>query len=253
MNSEPLNSLSDQTTSGSVTPSGDELLQNVSPVLNPSTDTDRERLSKSIEAPLGKLQVELDRVSKENSGSLEHIEHLKCSMEDLRAVRLAESTCNNFLSLSQLKHLELFWIDIGLSPEEIGLFPAFKLTLSHITLDHCSISKSALVSLMNYFPNLKSLSLIHPRRLDSNEDTPFSPRGPLETLFVGERCKGRSEEPLWSLELLDHLSKRGLCSDEIAFGPRGRGDRWTVFAGRVISIFGASVKHLKLPVIPSRT
>lgn len=64
-----------------------------------------------------------------------------------------------FWSFRELRHLSLSSTTIIYSPREVELFSSFKNTLSKISLYHCLVAESALVTLIGYFPRLTSLSL----------------------------------------------------------------------------------------------
>ena len=236
-------------TASSVPPAGDGPPQDISSVANMSMDTDGEHHPIYDAITIEHFQKMLHGVPGGDPASLKHVEHLRCSGWDLDSALPMDNTSPNLISLTKLEHLELWRSDIQLSSEEVESFSAFKSTLKHITVADCRISESTLISLINYFPNLKCLSLLSLTCVSSGERLPHPPLDPLEKLIIGEGGMATSGE---FLDILENLSGMGLRVNEIAFELVGV-TSWEVFAKRGTPAFGASVRHLKLPAIYQRT
>lgn len=142
-------------------------------------------------------------------------------------------------SFRQLRYFTLSLAHVASSMPEMELFSAFQHTLSDITFSGCSTTTNALVAIINYFPNLIHLQLYD---IDHHkEDEPPIPlaRPHLENLYA-------AQWPAHSLELLEELLKQGLGIDGLVLASIISTHNWTQFAERVVGIFGASLRNLKL-------
>ena len=85
---------------------------------------------------------------------------------------------DHLLCLHRLQHLSLFSMQIpsDISPK-LEISSAFQYTLSRLSLNHCDITIGALVSLINYFPNLAHLDLYHQQTEESTIRI-YSPSNP---------------------------------------------------------------------------
>lgn len=143
-------------------------------------------------------------------------------------------------SLTQLEHLEFRYGDVQLSSEDFESFSAFKHSLKYITLGVCCISASTLVSLIDYFPELKRLFLINVGRLDSDECAPpLDSQKTLRELIVLHKEVLSSRFP----DLLQELSSLNLHVNRLVFEHNDRDLRISLF-NPATSAFGANVERL---------
>ena len=149
--------------------------------------------------------------------------------------------CEYFPSFRQLTHFSIFSSHISLSPQQLGLFSAFQCTLSHISLTGCTVTKSALVALISYFPNLIRIALHDIDHHKDDEPIPPPPRTHFKRLWV-------SDWDADSLDLVDELSKLRLHFEEIVIiGSLAAGPE---FVERIVGAFGANTECLRLFAIP---
>ena len=149
-----------------------------------------------------------------------------------------------FPPFKQLGHLEFIRTRIYLSLSGTNRFSSFQFTLEHISFTTCSISKRSLARLINYFLNLKSLTIYD---LSSNYPhkekvlrTPQISRT-LEKLAINVAASVGSDP-----KLLKALWKKGLRFNELdlQFFEQTTNCAWASF---VVHLFGASAKCLRLP------
>ena len=220
------------------------LLSNCSLVAEPWRDISQKRLFRSIKTGPRNLRWWLDDISRKNIKLLGYVRELTCFMEELFTMQQIEPAHDTLQGhsplLPQLKHFTLWYTDVQ-SLSWTRLISDFKYSLFTITLFHCTVSNVALVALINYFPNLKSLYLEDLSYTNSHESTSLSSRTFLEKLYVRDYIGS-------SLDLLKELSELGLCSEEVALSVSALPDNpSTTFVNRVVRAFGASVKFLRLP------
>ena len=204
-------------------------------------------LFESVEIPAGRLLPSLREISKLNGELLQHVRRLTSHHEHLWTSspigeRGYEALCDDFRSLSQLRHLTLCYVSFIQPFPGTGLFSAFKPPLTSITLSNCSILGGLLVALINYFPNLQYLGLRGVHCICLPERAHLISRLLLKKLTVDERVLG-------VIDLLEELWKLGLHFDEVDFGTTDLGNAWIGAATRVMRTFGVSAERLNLPPI----
>ena len=203
-------------------PNDKKSLPNCSLVAKPWSCHSQELLYESFHPLPGELGRCLDQISKGTDKPLRHVHHLTCETEGI-----PEAFPPILVSDILEPHSHSFE------------------RLTRITLLDCRVSRNAIVSLINWFPNLEYLNLERPRCLDSNdhEQTPLSSRRPLKRLWISE---GREE----FLRVLCGLPELEIfCFDEIAFKPAALGEPgvFTEFVNATLRVFGASTKYLRIP------
>lgn len=165
------------------------------------------------------------------------VHHLICDARHLGSLG------GRLQSFKRLTHLEL--IDYTI-PEEMGVFSAFKDTLSSITLEWCIMSKSSLVSLIEYFPKLQSLHIKALQAYDESEEPTHQISRTLEKLSVS----GQEIRKHLIVRLSEDLSGLGLQVNELTLQwirPEEDLDGgWTLYTDAVIGAFAASVKSLRM-------
>ena len=204
----------------------------------------QKRLFEFVKPRPKKLRQLLDGISQNDGVLLRQVRSLTCSREKLWAIGPTYDTfCGHFNSLRRLENFTLCETCLMSSHRGVKRFSAFKHTLSKITLKGCSVSKSMLVNLINYFPKLEYLDLMQISCVRLLKKTPPIFRLPLKRLYIGEGDTNM-------LELLDELWKLGLCTDEVVFPPFLPERSSRAFGNRVVDTFGTSAKCLSLPTNP---
>jgi len=191
------------------------------------------------------LRSWLETVSPTNVELLGHVRSLTYVMDPdpPATIKPLHDALRDYLpSFHQLRCLKLFAYTT-LLPQQIETFSPFQHTLSHVTLSIGSVTIRALITLINYFPNLVSLCFSG-NRCDK-EDGPFPPlsRPLFKDLLVSECC---ADVP----ELFDDLSELGLRFDKIVIQQVVILPTWPEFAKRVADAFGANAKFLTLSPFP---
>ena len=189
------------------------------------------------------LQSIRDTIPPEDVELLHHVRSLSYSADtrDRGGVRpeyFSSVLRNYYPSLHQLQHLSLSSVCfVSNTPQDIGMFSAFRHTLSRLSLNSCDFTISTLVSLIDYFPNLNRLDLTRP--LSCVNDKPVRPvsRPLLRQLHISEAYEG-------GFSILDQLSEVGLAFDEIVVDGPSPVSLHTL--GRVVDAVGARVRCLKL-------
>ena len=150
------------------------------------------------------------------------------------------------LSFQQLRYFALSLAHVAPSFPEMELFSAFQHTLLDITLSGCSTKTNALVTVINYFPNLMHLHLHDLDHDKEGEPTVPLARPHLEKLYIAQWTTH-------SLERLEELLKQGLDFDGLVLASTVPTHNWTEFAKLVVGIFGASLRNLRLFEAPKGT
>ena len=169
----------------------------------------------------------------------EELRHLTFQTVNLPALMKCASP-----PFKQLSHLEFVHTNIRFSPLGIERFSPFKFTLEHISFTTCSISPRLFAHLINYFLNLKSISLDM-----VSWDYPF-----IEMVLWAPRISRTLERLTVNLQhgsdeiLQKALSDLGLKFNELdlkSFEPiLFSGDE----ASLVIRLFGGRATCLRLPL-----
>jgi hypothetical protein len=226
---------------GHLPPHDKKSLRNCSLVAKLWMYPSQKRLFEVVDINQRKLQYWINRISPTDTRLLEHVCYLTYRGSQTIAFRTpVHRALHDYLpSFCRLRGLTLVFATISSYTEHIEPFAAFKFTLSHILLADCNITKSALVALINYFPNLTCISLALPGYTQENERTPPLSR----TLFKKLRVRSFPEQ---SLVPLEELSKLGLRFEEVFLINIVPQTTWPHFSKRVVDIFGESVKCLRL-------
>ena len=203
-------------------------------------------LFKTVKIHPGNLQKWLDNISPANAELLGHVRvlsYVQSWVYPKRVIGPADHTLREYFpSFRQLRHFNLnsTFSHVSSPLQQLDLSSAFQHTLSDISLAGCSTTKSAFVTLINYFPNLIRLHLRHINYHKEDEPVPPLSRLHLKKLSVIEWSAD-------SLDLIDELSELGLnfeevvVSDSVFPGPSS-----SEFSNRVVNAFGATTKCLRL-------
>ena len=220
-------------------PSDDkQSLRNCSLVAKSWIHPSQRLLFEKVEIDQRNLQSWVDNISPTNTVLLGQIRQFSYKEYPKAETEPAHCTLRDYFpSFRQLRHLTLLFASF--QPHHTKLFSTFQHSLSTISLSGCSITKNAFVTLINYFPNLAHL---HLRGLSCHEkDEPSLPLSRLlfKSLYV----------TVWradSLFLLDELSRSGLRFEEVIVSGMIPKPSWPEFTRRVVGIFGAHVKYLRI-------
>ena len=141
-------------------------LRNYSLVAKSWTNPSRRHLFKTVEIGEATLQSWLDTIPPANVELLQHVRSLSYLVTTIarqrgwRPMRHIDVLRDYLPSFHQLQHLSLSLMHI---PSDIfrrvEMFSAFQHTLSRLSLKHCDVTISALVTLINCFSNLDRLDL----------------------------------------------------------------------------------------------
>ena len=195
-----------------IAPDDNESLRSCSLVAKSWIHPSRRRLFESVDI-WGDTRSKLwcGTISPTNVGVLQHVRSLFCQITNA-----PESTGGSTgsvdilrdysLSFHQLGRLTLF---SGCLPSfaQIGTPPAFQRTLSYLCLWSCNVIVRALVTFVNYLPNLAHLDLIELSHNRDDQPTPPFSR-PLQKLSITEG----------SLSLIDQLMGLRPQCDQVTVG-----------------------------------
>ena len=122
--------------------------------------------------------------------------------------------------------------------QQIETFSAFRHSLSKLTLQYCTVTISALVVLINFFPGLDHLDLCYVLHEADGE-----PPSPLCRPFIRKLRISRFYED--GLGILDQLPELGLVFEELIV------DGWSLKIGfhtlsHIVDTLGVNVKRLRL-------
>ena len=126
------------------------------------------------------LKLWMDVIQPTNIGILQHVRSIRCLPPD--SPRPSAFLRDYSPSFRQLERLTFF---SGFLPSltQIGTCSAFQHTLSYLRLWLCTVTASAVVTLVNYFPNFAHLDLVELYyRVDTQPSPPFS--RPLKKLSI---------------------------------------------------------------------
>ena len=212
-------------------------LRNCSLVAKSWANPSQRRLFETVKIREKTLQLWLANISSTNEGLLQHVRSLSYI---LRATdpRSDPDILQDYLpSFNQLQHLCLSTVRVTLA-QQVGIFSAFQHTLSRLSLDHCTITISALVTLINYFPRLDRLDISNVSHEPPSEPTPPRPR-PIPKLHISDFHGGGDARGLFAA-----LSRNGLVFDEIVIEEQFRLPALILY--HIFGTVGANAKHLRL-------
>ena len=172
-------------------PSDDkESLRSCSLVAKSWLDSCQRCLFETVHISPDTSQLWLDNISPMNTELLRHVRELKYAIRGKRGswrppCRIGDDLRDYLPSFYQLRRLAFCFVDIEpIIPDHTNLFFAFQHTLSSLSLVRVSITWNGFVTLLGYFPNLKSLE-IHEVSFDvDTRPAPHLPRALRGRLFV---------------------------------------------------------------------
>jgi len=223
-----------------IPPEDQKTLQNCSLVAKLWVYPSRRRIFKAVDVwRNSRLKSWLASISPTNVEVLQHVRSLTCSVA---GVPDPPNPPPDLLRryLPSFDRLERLTFHSGFLPShtrQIDTYSAFQHTLSHLSLHYCGVTVSALVTLVDYFPNLAHLELNNLYYSDGQSRAlPFS-------------------RPLQTLTVTDIYTHSGLIFLDQLMGLRPKCDEVTIstddipcpsLAQRVINGVEASVKRLNL-------
>ena len=227
---------------GYLSPYGTRSLRDCSLVAKSWVHPSRRRLFEKIDVQrLIYFRLWVKNISPTNVELLQHVRSLSCGIYDAGDPTHDPTDPVNFLrdyspSLRRLRRLNLFFGRL-VSFTQIGTPSAFQHSLSHLSLWRSDVKISALVTLVNYFPNLARLDLTDLSCEADDQPTPPLSR-PLRKLSIAEFYTRNS------LGLLDQLlGLRPQCEEvtiNVMFVPSPS------LAQRVIDGVEESIKYLRI-------
>ena len=230
---------------GHLTKDDKQSLRNCSLVAKSWIGPSQKRLFNRVDIDRSNLQSWLDTVSPANAVLLGHVRRLWCGEYPKGEIEPVHRALRDYFpSFRQLSHFTLFYAHVSLRSLRIELFSAFQHSLSTISLMGCSITKHAFVTFINYFPNLAHLYLHRLNCRKISGTTPSLSRLLFKSLYVNEGPPG-------ILFLLEELSRSGLRFDELTIGSLTLPTS-PEFSRRVVEIFGAHAKLLRIRDSPER-
>ena len=218
-------------------------LRNCSLVAKSWTNPSRRRLFETVEILGANIQSWLDTIPPANDELLRHVRSLSYVTRNAlpwtaRRPKGRVHVLRDYLpSFHKLQHLSLSHTHIPSDiSKQIEIFSAFRHTLSRLALKHCTVTMSALVALINFFPNLDRLDLRY--ILEEVDGEPASPlRRPLiQKLHIFGFYRD-------GLGILDQLSELGLVFKEL--GVSGSSHMSSCTLSGIVDSLGVKAKRLK--------
>ena len=187
-------------------------LRNYSLVAKSWTNPSRRHLFERVDIRQKTLGSWLDTISPANDELLQHVHILSYVINVVvweHPVYRIDVLQDYLPSLHRLQHLTLSSMHIQSDiSQRIEIFSAFRYTLSSLFLVHCKITINALVTVINYFSNLRFLSLselLH----EADGEPPSSLSRPLiRGLCISDAKKD-------DLRILNQLSELGPIVDNL--------------------------------------
>ena len=232
---------------GHLPPGDKRSLRNCSLVAKSWIFPSQKRLFGVVEITGENLRQWLDNISPTHIDLLGHVRHLLYREYPKGSIKQVHLSLHDYLpSFRCLSHFTLSFARTPLRLQQVQKFSAFRYTLSEITLARCVVTKSSLVTLINYFPDLTSFDLRGLEYHKEHGQTPPLVRHHFRKLFANVWGEG-------SLGLVDELSKLGLRFEEVVISDFLPQRKWPDFSRRVICGFGETVKCLRVLGSSNRT
>lgn len=201
----------------------------------------RRRLFEKVRLDMATLQLWRNRIPLADNGLLQHVHSSTYYVDVIGGYRpecYVSVFRDYFPFLHQLWYLSLGYMHLPSAiSQEIEIFSAFRHTLSRLSLVNCIVTINALVTLINYFPNLNYLEF---NNLFCEADS--KPASPLLRPLLGQLRISHFYGGNYGL--LDQLSELGLVFDEIVFYDY-------IFISmlsleRIVNTVGTNAKRLRL-------
>jgi len=162
-------------------------LRNYSLVARSWVHPTRRRIFRDVNVSNTKfLGLWLDKIPPTNVEILQHVRSLSCHIADCPdsphpSVDLLRDYWPSFCQLESLSFSEGFLPSLT----QIGTYSAFQHTLLYLSMQYCTATANALVTLVNYFPNLTHLDLCELyHEVDGRPASPFS--RPVQKLTISK-------------------------------------------------------------------
>ena len=221
-------------------------LRNCSLVAKSWTNPSRRHLFKTIKIRETTLQSWLDTISPANDQFLQHVHSLSyftstIARQDGQWPAHRIDVLQDYLpSFHRLQHLSLSFLNIPSNiSRQVEMFSAFRHTLSRLSLRRCSVTISALVTLINCFSNLDRLDLSRLLHEVDGEPPSSLSRPLIRELYISEFHED-------GLGILNQLSELGLVFDELIVEWRSRPPLCTF--SLIADSLGVNAKCIRLRV-----
>ena len=219
-------------------------LRGCSQVAKSWTNSSRRRLFETVEIQETAFRSWLDTIPPANTELLRHVRSLSyittAAPWSDRQVKHRIDVLRDYLpSFRRLQHLTLSSMHIPSDiSRQIEIFSAFRHSLSRLSLHYCTVTISALVALINYFPSLNRLDLRHiTHEADGKPAFPLC-RPLIRKLHISSfRDRG--------LGILDQLSELGLVPEELIIMGWSAKTALHILS-RIVDSLGVNVKRLRL-------
>ena len=220
-------------------------LRNCSLVAKLWTNPSRRRLFQAVEIRDTTFQRWLGTILPANTEFLRPVRSLSyittaAPWSDRQAKYRVDVLQDCLPSFRRLQHLSLSSMHIPSSDisQQIKIFSAFRHSLSHLSLQHCTVTIRALVALINFFPGLDRLDLC-----SITHEADGKPASPLCRPLIRKFHISSFDNP--DLEILDQLSELGLVFEELIVG--GWSSKIGLYTlSRIVNSLGANVKCFRL-------
>ena len=219
-------------------------LRNCSLVAKSWTNPSRRRLFKIVEIGETNIQSWLDTIPPANNELLRHARSLyyitnAASWSDRQAKHRIDVLRDYLPSFHHLQHLSLSSMHIPSDiSQQIEIFSAFRHTLSRLGFNCCTVTISAIVALINFFPNLHRLDLRY-----ILEEADGEPASPLCRLLIRKLHISSFHDR--GLGILDQLSELGLVFKELTVIEWSAKTALRILS-RIVDSMGVNVKRLRL-------
>jgi len=209
--------------------------RNCSLVAKSWTNPSRRLLFRTVIIQETTLRSWLDTISPANEELLQHVRSLYYVSDNVmwynrkQPAHRIDVLQDYFPSFHRLQNLTLssMYISSDIS-QRIEIFSAFRYALSSLSLKHCNITISALVTLINFFSNLNRLNLSRLLHEMDGEPPSSLSRPLIRELYISDPKKD-------DLGILNQLSELGPVFDKLIIGT------WSLSSPRDFSLIADSL------------
>ena len=219
-------------------------LRGCSQVAKSWTNPSRRRLFETVKIQETAFQSWLDTIPPANTELLQHVRSLSyiataAPQSDRQAKHRVDVLRDYLPSFHHLQHLTLSSMHIPSDIfQQIEIFSAFQHSLLRLSLHYCTVTISAIVALINFFPGLDRLDLRY-----ILEEVDGEPASPLCRLLIRKLHISSFHDR--GLGILDQLSELGLVFKELTVIEWSAKTALRILS-RIVDSMGVNVKHLRL-------
>ena len=221
-------------------PSDPQTIRNLSLVAKSWVHCSQKRLFHTVSISQSTYNSWVDSISPANLELLHHVRSLTYTIDPTAWVPgyRIDSLGDYLPSFRNLESLVLSSMDLPPAiTQQVENFSAFRHTLSSLSLWSCYVSSGALITLVNYFPNLTDLQLRAPKH--KTDYMPFPP--------LSRPLRGRLSVQTFrrhDLPVLDRLSDLPPDLDELVVG--GAAIDMSISYDYTVATYAGSVQRLRL-------